>query len=172
MSVELRRANRSDAEFLFGLVTADDTREFLGGRGGESLDDVIADIDRSEREPETFGWLVAEEDGERVGCAAYHVSNERNRIVEGRRLAVDPRFRGRRLGDDIARAFQRLVLGELGFHRLEIQVYGFNARALAHAERVGYVREGVKRQAYEKFGEWQDAVLFSMLQEELGSDRG
>ena len=93
--------------------------------------------------------------------------NERNRIVEGRRLAVHPRFRGRKLGDDIARAFQRLVLGELGFHRLEIQIYGFNERAVAHAERVGYVREGVKRRAYEKRGEWQDAVLFAMLQEEL-----
>jgi RimJ/RimL family protein N-acetyltransferase len=29
------------------------------------------------------------------------------------------------------------------------------------------VREGLKRKAYEKFGEWQDAVLFSMLQDEL-----
>jgi len=88
-------------------------------------------------------------------------------LVEGRRLAVHPRFRGRRLGDEIARAFQRLVLGELGFHRLEVQVYGFNERALAHAERVGYVREGVKRKAYLKSGEWQDAVMFSMLQDEL-----
>jgi RimJ/RimL family protein N-acetyltransferase len=29
------------------------------------------------------------------------------------------------------------------------------------------VREGVKRRAYLKSGEWQDAVLFSLLQEEL-----
>ena len=167
MSVVLRRASRSDAEFLHELVTGEDTQPFLGGPGGSSLEDVLADIERSEREPEAYGWLVAEADGERVGCAAYNVASERMRIVEGRRLAVHPRFRGRRLGDDVARAFQRLVLGELGFHRLEIQVYGFNERALAHAERVGYVREGVKRKAYLKFGEWQDAVVFSMLQEEL-----
>jgi L-phenylalanine/L-methionine N-acetyltransferase len=167
VSVELRRANRSDAEFLLELVTDDDTQPFLGGATGTSLEEVLADVERSEREPEQFGWLVAELDGEPVGCALYNVLSERMRIVEGRRLAVHPRFRGRRLGDEIARAFQRLVLGELGFHRLEIQVYGFNERALAHAERVGYVREGVKRKAYLKFGEWQDAVVFSMLQEEL-----
>ena len=166
MSVELRRANRSDAEFLLELVTGDDTREFLG-LPAETVDEVLADIERSEREPESFGWLVAEVGGERVGCAAYSVSSPRNRIVEGRRLAVHPRFRGRKLGDDAARAFQRLVLGELGFHRLEIQIYGFNERAIAHADRVGYVREGVKRKAYLKGGEWQDAVLYSMLQDEL-----
>ena len=168
MSVELRRANRSDAEFLLELVTDDDTEPFLGGPA-TSIQDVLADVDRSEREPESFGWLVAEADGERVGCAAYSVVSERMRIAEGRRLAVHPRFRGRRLGDEVARAFQRLVLGELGFHRLEIQIYGFNERALAHAERAGYVREGVKRKAYLKFGAWQDAVVFSMLQEELPS---
>ena len=167
MSVELRRANRSDAEFLLELVTGEDVQPFLGGSGRWTLEEVLADVERSEREPEAFGWLVAETGGERVGCAAYAVSNERNRIAEGRRLAVHPRHRGRRLGDEIARAFQRLVLGELGFHRLEIQIYGFNERALAHAERVGYVREGVKRKAYLKLGEWQDAVVFSMLQEEL-----
>ena len=166
MSVELRRASPSDADFLLELVTGEETREFLG-RPPESLEEVLADIERSEREPGSFGWLVAESDGERVGSASYRVLNERHGIVEGGRLAVHPRFRGRKLGDDIAHAFQRLVLGELGFHRLEIQIYGFNERAIAHAERVGYVREGVKRQAYRKHGEWQDAVLFAMLQNEL-----
>jgi RimJ/RimL family protein N-acetyltransferase len=170
VSVELRRANRSDAEFLLDLLSDEETRPFLGGRTSETLEAVLADIDRSEREPESFGWLVADVDGEPAGCAAYEVVNERNRIVEGRRLAVHPRFRGRKLGDEIARSFQRLVLGELGFHRLEIQIYGFNERAIAHAERVGYVREGVKRKAYAKFGEWQDAVLYSMLQDELPDD--
>ncbi len=166
MPVELRRANRSDAEFLFQLVTGEGTREFLG-HTPSSLDEVLADIARSEQEPESFGWLVAHDDGERVGSASYRVVNERHGIVEGGRLAVDPRFRGRKVGDDVARAFQRLVLGELGFHRLELQIYGFNDRAIAHAERVGYVREGVKRKAYLKNGEWQDAVLYSMLQDEL-----
>ena len=56
MSVELRRADRSDAEFLFELVTGDETREFLG-RAPDTLDGGVADIERSEREPEAFGWL-------------------------------------------------------------------------------------------------------------------
>jgi len=71
VSVVLRRASRSDAEFLLELITGDDTREFLGGGVSQTLDDVIRDIDRSEREPERYGWLVADADGERVGSAAY-----------------------------------------------------------------------------------------------------
>ena len=168
VDVRLRRAEPTDAEFLFALVTGEDTRPFLGGRAGDSIEDVRAEIDRSQREPEAFGWLVAELDGERVGCVAYHRTNERNAIVEGGRFAVEPRLRGRGIGDAVARAFQRHVLVDLGFHRLEVQIYAFNERSIAHAERVGYVREGVKRKAYMRHGEWQDAVLFSLLREELG----
>jgi putative acetyltransferase len=57
---------------------------------------------------------------------------------------------------------------ELGYHRLELACYGFNDRAIRHAERVGFVREGVQRRAYLRHGNWQDAVLFSLLREDLG----
>jgi RimJ/RimL family protein N-acetyltransferase len=32
------------------------------------------------------------------------------------------------------------------------------------------VREGVKRKAYLKHGDWQDAVLFSLLREDLDGE--
>lgn len=166
MSVELRRANRSDADFLLELLAGDETRPFLG-RPPATLEEVVADIELSETEPDAFGWLVAEADGERVGSVSYRVLSERHRIVEGNRLAVHPAVRRTGVADELARRFQQLILGELGFHRLELQIYGFNERAIAHAERAGFVREGTKRKAYEKFGEWQDAVVFSMLADEL-----
>ena len=137
---------------------------------GDSLEAMLADVERSDREPDEFGWFVAEVGGERAGCVSFRLVSERNRIVEAGRFAVHPRFRGRRLGDEIARLFQRHLLVELGFHRVELQVYGFNERAIAHAERVGYVREGVRRKAYRRHGAWQDAVLFSLLQEDLAAE--
>ena len=167
MTIEVRRAQRDDADFLLELITDEDTRPFLGGRAGENRDEVVAEIERSEREPDAFGWFVIEAGGEPAGCVAFHRVNERHRIAEAGRFAIHPSVRGRGVGIDAARAFQRYLLGDLGFHRLELQIYGFNERALAHAERCGYMREGVKRRAYLRDGEWQDAVVFSLLQEEL-----
>jgi RimJ/RimL family protein N-acetyltransferase len=167
VSVELRRARPDDAEFLLELISGDETRPYLAGRAGETLDEVLAEIERSEREPEERGWFVVEVDGERAGCVGFHCTNERNGIVEAGRLAIHPRYRGRRIGDEVVRMFQRHLLVDLGFHRMELQIYGFNDRAIAHAERSGFVREGVKRKAYFRHGEWQDAVLFSLLREEL-----
>jgi RimJ/RimL family protein N-acetyltransferase len=34
-------------------------------------------------------------------------------------------------------------------------------------ERAGFVREGVRRRAYDRAGGWQDGVFFGLLAEEL-----
>jgi RimJ/RimL family protein N-acetyltransferase len=165
--VALRRARDDDVDFVLEVLEDEQTRPYLSGRISVERADMLAEIERSQREPEAYGFYVIEVDGERAGIVGYHVVNERHGIVEAGRSALLPRFRGRGLGDEAARLFQRHLLLELGFRRIELQIYGFNERAIAHAERVGYVREGVKRKAYERHGEWQDAVLFALLREDL-----
>src|SRR6185369_6945839 len=71
-----------------------------------------------------------------------------------------------------ARAMQRHLLLDLGFHRLQLEIYGFNERAISHAERVGFVREGTKRGAYRRHGGWQDGVMFGLVREDLGLPPG
>jgi RimJ/RimL family protein N-acetyltransferase len=163
--VELRRAKPPDADFLLELLADEDVRRFLGPRTAAARDEVLEEIERSLAEPESFGRLVLEADGEPAGMLGFHVVNERSRIARLERLAVHPEFRGRRLADEAARLFQRLLLDELDFHRLELEIYAFNERA--HAERVGFVREGRKRQAYLKDGEWVDTVLYALIPEDL-----
>ena len=38
---------------------------------------------------------------------------------------------------------------------------------MRHAERSGFVREGVKRKAYLRDGEWVDGVLYGLVEEDL-----
>jgi RimJ/RimL family protein N-acetyltransferase len=167
VAVELRRAKPSDADFLLELLGDEDVRQFLGPRTAATRDDVLEEIERSLAEPQSFGRFLIDVDGEPVGMLGFHVVNERSRIARLERLAVHPRFRGRRLGDDAARLFQRHLIEELGYHRLELEIYAFNERACAHAERAGFVREGRKRKAYLKEGEWVDSVLYALLAEDL-----
>lgn len=167
MPVELRRAKPPDADFLLELLADGDVRPFLGPRGAATHEEVLEEIERSLAEPECFGRFVVEADGEPAGMVGFHVVSERNRIARLERLAIHPRFRGRRLADEAARQFQRLLLDELGYHRLELEIYAFNERACVHAERAGYTREGQKRKAYRKDGEWVDSVLYAIVAEDL-----
>lgn len=165
----LRRATPDDVDFLVELYSGGDVDPFLGPRQSRDRVSLIADIERSLADPGACGQMVIEVDGERAGAMAFNQVSEANRIAHCGGLAVHPKFRGRRIADDAARQFQRYLLVDLGYHRIEMAVYGFNERSLVHAERAGWIREGLKRKAYMRHGEWQDAVQFSLLREDLDS---
>ena len=169
--LRLRRAALDDADFIVDLAKDEDIEPFLSARMAKDRASVLEDIERSAREPQEFGRFVIEvdEDGvwRRAGMMGFAVGNQRSRIARLANLAVHPDFRGRRLADDAARLLQRHLLFDLGYHRLELEIYGFNDRAQRHAERAGFVREGVKRKAYWRHDEWVDGVLFGLVREDL-----
>jgi RimJ/RimL family protein N-acetyltransferase len=164
--ISIRRARADDVEFLHELVNSEDVEPFLGGRAALDRDNLLREVERSAAEPRVFGRFLIEVDGERAGAMGFELANERSRIARLERLAVDPAFRGRRIADTAARLFQHYLFDQLGFHRLELEIYAFNERAVGHAERAGFVREGVKRRAYRRHGEWVDAVLFGLVRDD------
>ena len=169
--IRLRRATVEDVPFLAGLVRHEEVEPFLAAVRPKDEEAIRADVERSLAEPEEFGRFVVEvqEDGEwrPAGTMGFDLANRRSRIANLGGLAIHPDFRGRRLADDAARLLQRHLLRDLGFHRLQLEIYGFNERAMAHAERAGFVREGVRRKAYLRHGDWVDGVLYGLVQEDL-----
>jgi RimJ/RimL family protein N-acetyltransferase len=164
VTAAIRPAAPDDLEFLIELYADEDVRPFLAAAGSYDRDGIA---ERIAQDPEAGGLLVVELDGERAGAMAWELSNRRSRIAHVSGLAVQPRFRGRRLADDAARLLQHHLIRELGFHRIELEIYGFNERAQRHAERSGFIREGVKRQAYARGDGWVDGVLYALVAEDL-----
>ena len=163
----IRRARADDVGFLVELYADPAVRPFLAASADFSREAVAADVELSEEEPGVFGLFLIEADGERAGAMHSECSNVRSAIARCGGLAVHPRFRGRRLADEAARAFVRHLVFDLGFHRLEMEIYAFNERSIAHAERVGWVREGVKRNAYRHGDGWVDGILYAVVREDL-----
>jgi RimJ/RimL family protein N-acetyltransferase len=167
----LRRATPDDADFYAELASHEDVEPYLAVVRAHTREDVQSEIEQSQAEPNETGRFVIEvdQDGEwqRAGVLGYDVANRRSRIAHLGGLAVHPDFRGRHLSDEAARVLQRYLLVDLDYHRLQLEVYGFNERAIKHAERAGFVREGAKRKAYWRHGEWVDGVMFGLLREDL-----
>ena len=168
MNVSIRRATTDDVDFVAGLVTHEDVEPFLAAARGKDRESLLADVERSQQEPQDFGVFVIEADGEPAGTMRFEVANHRSRVANLGGLAVHPSFRGHRIADEAARLFQRHLIRDLRYHRLQLEIYGFNERAIEHAERAGFVREGTRRKAYDRHGEWVDGVLFGLVAEDLG----
>ena len=169
--LRLRRATDADVDFVVGLLNAEDVEPFLAASRPRDREGVVEDVRTSTEKPGDFGLFLIEvpEGGgwARAGMMEFELSNRRSRIAHLSGLAIHPDYRGRRLSDDAARLFQRHLIFDLDFHRLQLECYGFNERAIRHAERAGFVREGVKRKAYHRHGEWVDGILFGLIREDL-----
>jgi RimJ/RimL family protein N-acetyltransferase len=169
--LRLRRAKDADADFVVELLNDEDVEPFLAASRPRDRDGVLEDIRVSTEQPGDFGlFLIEVADGggwARAGTMEFELVNRRSRVGRLGGLAIHPGFRGRRLSDEAARLFQRHLIFELDLHRLELECYGFNERAIRHAERSGFVREGVKRKAYRRHGEWVDGILFGLIREDL-----
>jgi len=167
VNITLRRAEPDDADFLVELMTDDDVEPYMAVVRPRDRDGMLAEIERSQAEPEEFGRFVIEVDGERAGLMGFDIANRRSRIANLGSLAVHPDFRGRHLADEAAQIFQRHLIFDLGFHRLQLEIYGFNERAQRHAERAGFIREGARRKAYWRNDEWVDGVIYGLVREDL-----
>ena len=87
----------------------------------------------------------------------------------GFRIALDAGFRNRGFGTEATRLIVAYVLAELPIHRISLEVFDFNLRAVATYEKVGFQREGVLRDALWWDGEFHDTIIMSLLRPEWSS---
>lgn len=87
------------------------------------------------------------------------------------RTWLAPEGRNRGLGTDALRTFLTYGFEHIGLHRISLEVYAFNPRARRVYDKVGFVAEGVLRQALRYDGEWIDAVVMSILAPEWARHR-
>lgn len=79
------------------------------------------------------------------------------------RILIGPRGRDRGLGTEATQLIVAHGFQTLGLHRIELSVYAFNPRARHVYESVGFIQEGVRRDAL-RFGDrWIDEISMSIL---------
>src|SRR4051812_1070466 len=148
-------------------MTDEDVDPYMAVVRARDREGLLAEIERSQSHPEEFGRFVIELDGQPAGLMGFEIANRRSRIANLGSLAVHPDFRGRRLADEAARLLQRHLIFDLGFPRPHPEFSGSTGRAQKPAGGAGFVREGVRRRASDRHGEWVDGVIYGLVREDL-----
>jgi RimJ/RimL family protein N-acetyltransferase len=172
--VRLRTASRNDLEYLTGLAQEPSVAPFLAPVGLilERLEALLREPAADPGEPPADGgpegmFVVETEMGQPVGGLALHLYSRNSRICELSTLMVDPAAQRSGVGTSAVSLACHRVLVEHRFHRIQAETYGDNLRAQRLFERVGFVREGMRRSAYWRRDRWLDSVLYGLLAEEL-----
>ncbi|GII85612.1 acetyltransferase [Sphaerisporangium siamense] len=112
------------------------------------------------------------EDGAYVGEVVLNELDPENLACNLRIALVGPRAYGKGYGTEALRLTLAHAFEEVGLHRVSLEVFAFNARARRVYEKVGFVREGVLRDALRWDGAWHDAIVMSVLAPDWKAHRG
>lgn len=123
-------------------------------------------VDRQQRRGESL-LMVAELDGDVVGL--FSLSNvQRGAMCQGvLGYWVTGGQAHRGVGSLCVAMMVDLVIGELGLHRIEVNVRPENERSLGLCRKLGLRREGLKVRYMNIAGRWADHIAFAVDSEDL-----
>jgi RimJ/RimL family protein N-acetyltransferase len=105
--------------------------------------------------------------GLHIGLCGIHEIQWKNRCATVGILIGDAALHGKGYGTDAMRSLVRYAHDELALHRVSLEVFTDNTRAIRSYEKLGFMREGVRRQAMWKDGAFRDLLVMSVLPGEL-----
>ena len=166
----LRLVDARYAEPLFAVIERNrsDLRTWLAWLDRhttvEHTKAFIAEARRHAAKREGYHLLILEEDTP-VGVIGLHFIDWNDRLTSlGYWLDRDARGRG--LMTRCCRALIDHAFDTFGLNRIEIRCATGNARSRAIPERLGFVQEGVLRQAQWLYDHFVDHALYAMLAED------
>ncbi|MGH3489396.1 MAG: GNAT family N-acetyltransferase [Actinopolymorphaceae bacterium] len=134
---------------------------------------VVAEMFRSRGANEGMDCgfcIVTKDSGELVGQAGLFGIAPKDRCAT-LGIFLGPEHLGRGYGSDAVRTLVHYGFAQLNLHRVELNVFDFNVRAIAVYRKVGFVEEGRRRSAHYRSGAWHDEVKMAILRSEWKSLR-
>ncbi|BBE23729.1 N-acetyltransferase [Arthrobacter sp. MN05-02] len=141
-----------------------EARRLTGTHTEFTEDQIRAWLEKLPTYDDRADWAVIERDtGRYLGEVVLNDLDEDNSSM-GYRIGLSGEgVLGRGFGTEAGRAVIAHAFDSLGLHRIGLEVYAFNPRAMRSYEKIGFVAEGRMRDALRWNGEWFDAIIMSIL---------
>lgn len=163
----LRPVGQEDTEGYFQMLFNPEVRRLTGTRQAFTLEGVRRYIEAKSGDSDTVLLLIALSDNDQViGDVALQDIDHVNRNAN-LRIAIDSdEHLGKGYGPETIRLLLEYGFGILNLHRIELQVFDYNERAIKAYEKVGFKREGVQRDALFYNHRYHDTIIMSILEDE------
>lgn len=158
-----------DAALACQWINAEEMRQFIGhGAFPTTLEAERAWFDeKAEKFPQHVRLAIVLKKTHRlIGTTSLNDINWVDRSASTGTLIGARRDRGQGYGSEAKELLLRHAFQTLGLNRAESKVLTYNQASLRYAEKCGYRREGVLRQAIYKDGQFHDVIVLSILRSE------
>lgn len=165
----LRAPDPSEVDDLIRWVTHPEVRRHLSRTAPLTRAEEEAWLRGLDTRRDVVLVLVLREGERAIGCVGLHGLGGPDRNAELGISIGEPDAWGQGYGSEAIVLMLDHAFRELNLHRVHLHVKATNPRAIACYERLGFVREGVRREVHWQDGAWVDGVLMSILDREWGA---
>ena len=171
----LRPGRPEDAENYYAQNFCPLDREIARLTGSAehfSREEVISFYLRCMDANDRYDFLLIAPDGRIIGESVINEIDPEARSANYRVCIFHAEECGRGVGSWMVQTTRDFAFGELGLHRLSLNVLSINPRAERVYRKAGFRREGVLRDAVRLDGAYVDDILMAMLEDEWRSIGG
>lgn len=163
----LRPIAEADALDMFASLSDAESMRLTGTQQNFTLEQVQQYCQRVAQADDRFDYAITVPgDPTYLGEVVLNDIDQINRSASFRIALASEKLFGKGYGTEATRLIVGYGFKSLKLHRIELEVYDFNPRAQHVYEKVGFVQEGVRRDALLWNGRYQNAIIMSILEDE------
>lgn len=166
--VILRPIEFDDLEFIRSLINNPDIEKTIVGwalplskQDEEKWYSSFSNTDKSIR------YLIEDYQGNRVGLTGISNIDMKNGCAKMAGIRISPDVQSRGLATDAYMTIFNFAFRELRLHRIETSAFDDNFASLRFQEKLGSKREGIRREAVYKNGQYKNVVTFGCLKSDF-----
>jgi diamine N-acetyltransferase len=168
--VRLRAIEREDVPTFVRWFNDPEVRDFILIHRPMSMADEERWFENLPNRKDDFLFAVealVEGQWVHIGNTGLHNVDWKNSYATFGIVLGEKQYWGLGYGTETTRTMLRYAFNELGLHRVELEVFAFNPRAIRCYEKAGFRREGTRRQSHFHNGQYHDSHRMSILREEF-----
>ena len=164
---QLRRIERTDIPTFVRWFSDPAVREFLLINRPISLVEEESWFEAQLRDQSSEIFAIETLDGTHIGNIGLHDINWVHRRAEMGIVIGEKEYWGRGFGSDAICALLAFAFNEMNLHRIYLQVYEDNERAIQAYKKCGFKLEGTLREAIFRKGTYYDEHIMAVLRSEF-----
>ncbi len=156
--IEFHRTTKSDIKLITDIENNNENKKYILSYSYKQHSDVIKDNDalllliKSKKNTKVLGFIILS-----------GITNK-NKSIEFRRIVIVEKNRG--IGRESIKLIKKLCFGKLSCHRLWLDVFENNQKAINLYRSEGFVQEGKLRDCIKQGNKYRSLLLFSLLKDE------
>ena len=163
---QLRPSVITDVEAMFAMLSDQESMKYWSDPPISTLDEAVAvlmkDLD-SDARGDSMCWAVTQKgQDEMIGkCILFQFSQQNQRAEIG--YLLNRKYWRQGVMNQALGAMIDFAFNTLNLHRIEADVDVENIPSLALLEKLGFEREGLFRDRWRVYDEWQDSVMLALI---------